>query len=66
MVLDFIDKRIGFPALTDEEYEEANEYDITITQRARETLEYNMVKVEKVIGTATNIYNTNEQCCENC
>ena len=40
MVSDFIDERNGFLALTDEEYEEANKHDITITQRARETLEY--------------------------
>ena len=30
MVSDFIDERIGFLALTDEEYEEANKHDITM------------------------------------
>ncbi len=40
MVSDFIDERIGFLALTDEEFKEANAKDITIRQRARETLEY--------------------------
>ena len=40
MVSILIDERIRFLALTDEEHEEANKHDITITQRARETLEY--------------------------
>ena len=40
MVSDFIDERNGILVLTDKEYEEANKHDITITQRARETLEY--------------------------
>lgn len=37
MISDFIDERIGYLALTDEEFKKAKEEDITIT---RESLEY--------------------------
>ena len=40
MVSDFIDERNGFLALDQNEFEEAQKSDITITQQARETLEY--------------------------
>ena len=40
MVSDFIDERNGYLALSDEEYAQANAKDITMTQMARETLEY--------------------------
>ena len=40
MVSDFINEINGFLALGDEEYKTANAKDITITQRARQTLEY--------------------------
>lgn len=40
MVSDFVDQINGYLALTDDEFEEANAKDLTITQKARQTLEY--------------------------